>query len=546
MKIFIKSTILVLVSLLSWSFALAENPAVEAIIPLKTMIDLKNKILPEYISKLTSLFISDIHQETSVSFITVKIDVTNIKIEQVYIDVTQLNLQFPATDSVQLLGNGIGVDIRADFHIKAGIISTSGWLEAKTRSTSFNVITKVALNDKKLINVQITGLDVDLNNLDISLHGDVIAWLADLLVSLFNSQVKKSVNDAIKDAVRSTVPELVDDIMKKIPTIIPLPVSYIPYSLTYYQTRAPYFHPQYCVVFAKAFLFESSKQPTPPPIPEPADMPLPSTITDKLQIEISNYMLNAIGYSIAESKLATFTLTNELIAKYVHLPTPIRLNTDEFEPLFPSISTVFGKNKSIQLRVSISKPIDFRIANQNLSTLATIDCDVLIEQENNETVWALTFQMDYQFDINLRIEQGKTVFVNILYGQCKDAVEIKTALLYPMEIKALQTFLNLAFNFGIPIFQQSILDKGIVIPDIEVPIIKIQDFDFYIKDNYIEAFARITKLNVTIDYSIMDNYKNMNTKIVKEFMKVLEDYAKIFEQPDKRSFLSEIIKENDK
>ena len=425
------------------SFLRSENPSFAINITEQAVINIKNHVLPEAISKLLSLPLPDIEQEKWPFTITI----TQLTIRELVLNASDIAIDL-VKNQISLEVQHVAVNVDGNLEMNSSLITNTGVLKVALSEITVGLSISISLDETYKFQVALSNINVNIGNFQLSIDGSFFIDFINLFISLFEGVIRNQVQSQIEQALQNQAPAFINDLLAKIPTDVKLPYPIVPLALNIQPFSNPIINDNSIKIELLGFVYDYLFNKQTPPIPGP----LPFTINSsqkQIQIIISDYIINSAFYSLVEADVMSYI--------FINIPgTNYTLNTDVIDYFLPGFAQEYGSNKLVIFYCSIPVPpkLDFKHPLYDINLEVNVSCEILPVLDYKPINSA---QLTLTLNISLNAEiLNDTISVNFTQGTCEKLEIINTNFTKIEHLEYLQDTINLGLEFGLKAIEPTV------------------------------------------------------------------------------------------
>lgn len=311
-------------------------------------------------------------------------------------------------------------------------------------------------------------IPIELSNLQISLHGGA-SWLYNIFVDALTGTIKDNIDRSMRDMILGTLNQRLQDIVSSISYIVPVgPQEYhLQADFSVVQTVLNASNSWSFVSIGNRGAIEIAK-PEYIPYPGPSAPYVPynkfSSSQPMIQMILTDYFIATGAWSVYQDGILQSLIQDSDIPSYI----PIRLNTEILRIIAPGLSKY--PNRPMQLLISNSGT-DFTKAphvtiNSNGITLTTmVELTWNIVTNVSSIVQAFVLNVTLEIDLKASVQDGNRINATIHLDKMMLGVE--SSNVGPVDVKGLDTFVRILFQYLFVPYVNIKLEPGFLIPTID-------------------------------------------------------------------------------
>lgn len=311
-------------------------------------------------------------------------------------------------------------------------------------------------NGKVIPAFAVSSIDFDMskNQMSFSLHGGLIAKIANLLKGLFKGVVVSQINKQVPNQIKSQIPKVLDNLVDKTNGQINFfPVkAYSALTFDMSTPVAPKITSKFIEASFDGTMWDAATggEVRVAGVQPPATLPTnDATIGSEFQVMISNYFMDSLFDSFM--KVAGFSFNADSKVVKTKLPW---FSTSGLEEVFPGLVAKYGKDQAIMIEFSVLPLALFTSEPSTKGLRIDAGCDVgMYVQSSNKTLAKTPFAQIKLDSIN--ISASIEVANMQVHGQINDLalnnLTIQASALGKLDLsKIVDFFDNKVFKLGIP------------------------------------------------------------------------------------------------
>jgi len=404
----------------------------------------------------------------------VKFDIKNINIHTF-----QLRSSFIGfSDNNRMLVAFQGIDVGAKFgwHYRQSSIPhvhDSGKANCYTRNAWGYVFVSVGSDSNGHPTVKIVDSNFTIGDLHVSISGSCVSWAYNLIAGSLSGRISSALKKAVDNAMTGPVQEELSKYLANIPTQHSLG-NYlaIDYSINHMELQRQNYN---LIVGSRGEFFPKGSQPGKAP-GKPVSMP-DNLIRKDVQIFLSAFTLESLGYSIYNSGLSSRTIGKESVLSAAQK----FFNTDFYAQYAPGIIQRFGSDVDVQLTLGLHQtPSVIFKQGRNPEIQAGVELTVRVKETSSQK-----FRDAFTVLIHCDIQGHAFVSNSKVFGVLDDATVVKATLIQTQVGSVDCSGIGDLFQFGLSIgqdFANEILAKGAPLPT--MPGMKLLKPSIVYQDDY--------------------------------------------------------------
>jgi lipopolysaccharide-binding protein len=334
---------------------------------------------------------------------------------------------------------------------------TSSILVLLSHDASGHLLTKI---DQNIL--------IELSNLQISLHGGA-SWLYNIFMDVLSGTIKDAIDRAMRDMILGTLNQRLQNILSSISYVVPVgPKEYhLQVDFSVVQTILNASNSWPFLSIGNRGVIEIAK---PEYIPYPGlsapYVPYKKFTSNQpmIQIILTDYFIATAAWSVYQDGILQTLIQDSDIPPYI----PIRMNTEILQIIAPGLSKY--PNRPMQLLISNSGT-DFTKAphvtiNMNGITLTTmLELTWNVVSNDSSIVQAFVLNVTLEIDLKASVQNGNRINTTIHLDKIMLGVE--SSHVGPVDVKGLDTFVRMLFQFLVVPYVNIKLEPGFPIPIID-------------------------------------------------------------------------------
>jgi len=344
--------------------------------------------------------------------------------------------------------------VSADWKAHKSFIHVGGSVTVSVSQTTCAVtINAVEQNLHPQVTAMATA--VSIGSFHIHFGGGILAWVLNLLTSIFNSIIKREVENAIQKAIQSNVHDGLNKVLATLPVDFQInPQLGVQYGLS----ANPIFSPANYVSLPQVGNFYIPPNKVPCPTCDVSAIP-DHIAKNQLQLILSDYIPSSAGYVFYKlGKIAA-------VVKDSNIPdwSPLRLNTTSWKDLIPALYKTWP-DKLMLLRASASSApfVVFNTDGAIVTQEGTFDISV-IDGANIVPAFVLSGVVQMSGSSVLR---NYEIFGNLTF--LKTSFQIQSSKIGTFNTTLLVPYINEFFTKGLVPLANLVLKNG----GIPLPVVK--------------------------------------------------------------------------
>jgi len=409
--------------------------------------NIKTHVLPAAISKILALPLPDITQKVWPFTITIsKLTVKELDLNASDIAIDLLN------NKISISVQHVAVKVEGDL-VMSALVSHEGTLSVDLSEITVSLSITISLNDANKFQVDLSDINVNIGNFQLSMSGSFFIEFINLFIGLFKGLIQGQVQTQIQQALQTQVPTLINQLLATIPEDIKLPIPpVVPLSLHIEPISAPNIQDYSIEINFYGYIYDYFMNKTEPPIPDPIAF-VPSPTEKQIQITISQYIINSVFYALIDADVLSYVLINIPGTNYT-------VTTDYIDYFLPGLVDQYGSNQMVIFLCSlpIAPEIDFLHPLYDITLEVNATCEIQpIHESRPIMVGKLTLNLNVSLDV--LITNG-SLSVNFTSATCQNLDIIDTNFT-TQHLDYLQDTINLGLALGMKAIEPTIAIPGI-------------------------------------------------------------------------------------
>jgi len=434
---------------------------------------LKEQLLPVAEKAAMTASIPDMQDRVKAPVIG-RIDVTIKNIQITSLSVKTSSITFASNNQLVVTLSGVDIGVHIGWHYREVSwphVHDSGKGSAHTSNAGGDVIIALGVDNKGHPTAQIVQGYLSLGSLSITIKGGR-SWLYQVIVDHFHGKIVSAIQNGLNGALTGQIQNQLNKLLAGIPTQHTLGDHL---AIDYSIGRIAVQNNLLTAGIAGEFFPKGSHSGNAPGQP----VSMPDTFVNKMvQIFLSSFSAESLGYAIYKSALGSKTITKELVPEMARQ----FFSTDFYAQYAPGIIKRFGSGVDVQLKLGLHQtPRVFFRQGKKVEIQAGLELTVSCKEASTKQFRdAFTALIDT--DIHGEVKVSNTVISGTLF----DATSIKATLVQTQVGNVDVNGINDLVQFALSISQDyinQILAKGTPLPS--MPGMKFLNPSVIYQDDYI-------------------------------------------------------------
>lgn len=442
--------------------------------------NLKTHLLPLALARVTDLSIPDFSTSVGSSFLKIKFKFEDIDLTSFKLSLKDTTVTTTPSHEIKLKTKNLKAKGKCKFDFDSSIGDGDGKAELSISDTDVTIDFKV-YSLGGVLNIQSVSADVDIDNLDVDIDGDIADKILDWLEDVFDSDVKDAIEDALEDKIED---ELTDYLNGLFSQYGPIYTYYGALGIDYFMVTDPLIDTDWIGLRTLGEVFDAYNYNMPPFSP-PSSLNVYNSAGRELQVYLSSYSINTMLYALYSYNIFQGNFTSEIIPD----SSPLKLTTSGLELLFPGLVQKYGEDLPIDVIFNLSNYTHIENYGQNktVAPYFTLDAPVYISLSvRGQATPPVMYQSEILINATWALQNWR------FYGEMNSFYLSKLDTLSyllpnPTGSEFIRQAINTVISQILPELNAKYMNQGITLP--ELPYVNLTDSSIYIKNGclYMDA-----------------------------------------------------------
>jgi len=408
----------------------------------------------------------------------------------------------PAHNGVRLSVNDLRAGFKSKhFRYKESIIVAKGSVDVSVSHCSVSVtvgLTQQTLPNGKVVPAFTTpevSIDLPKDHIDIKVHGNVIAKIADAFKSFFKGPMRDVITKTLKDELHRELPKALNGIVAQQKGYSEI---YNGLDLDWSIPSTPTVTDKALAFGIKGLFFPKGQAEVEPSVQPPAVPMADAGSSSKFQCFISNYLADSLGASYLQTNEVHFWTRPKDMPK----SSPVQLDTTSLGNFFPGMEAHYGAGKPVDIEYKLERLGNFSM-RENDSTLSfTGDLALKFWVETSDTDKDVAVDLTLQgmrFNFTVLVKPGTTALQMNVGSASLAGLHVESTTFGNLDLLLLAKLLNQGISLGLPVLNTYLSTVSLPLPTELFGLFTLSDLTLKYHDNYLEAGLTPTFKPITED-----------------------------------------------